>query len=77
MAGMKIATFNINNVNRRLPNLLDWLNSATPDIVCLQELKCADTENSRPKQSGGPDTTRCGTAKGPGTGSQSWGQRPS
>lgn len=36
---MKIATFNINNVNRRLPNLLAWLKSAKPDIVCLQELK--------------------------------------
>lgn len=36
---MKIASFNINNVNRRLPNLLAWLKSAKPDIVCLQELK--------------------------------------
>jgi len=41
---MKIATFNINNINRRLPNLLDWLKSAKPDIVCLQELKCVDKE---------------------------------
>jgi exodeoxyribonuclease-3 len=41
---MKIATFNINNVNRRLPNLLAWLNEAKPDIVCLQELKCTDAE---------------------------------
>ena len=39
---MKIATFNINNVNRRLPNLLAWLKVAKPDVVCLQELK-ADT----------------------------------
>ena len=39
---MKIATFNINNVNRRLPNLLQWLKFAKPDIVCLQELKCTD-----------------------------------
>jgi exodeoxyribonuclease III len=39
---MKIATFNINNVNRRLPNLLQWLKTAKPDVVCLQELKCAD-----------------------------------
>jgi exodeoxyribonuclease-3 len=37
---MKIATFNINNVNRRLPNLLQWLKTAEPDIACLQELKC-------------------------------------
>jgi exodeoxyribonuclease III len=39
---MKIATFNINNVNRRLPNLLTWLRAAEPDVVCLQELKTAD-----------------------------------
>jgi exodeoxyribonuclease-3 len=39
---MKIATFNINNINRRLPNLLRWLRAAKPDIVCLQELKAAD-----------------------------------
>ena len=38
---MKIATFNINGVNRRLPNLLEWLGQAQPDIVCLQELKAA------------------------------------
>jgi exodeoxyribonuclease III len=36
---LKIATFNINSVNRRLPNLLAWLRSAKPDVVCLQELK--------------------------------------
>ena len=41
---MKIATFNINNVNRRLPNLLRWLRAAKPDVVSLQELKSTDTE---------------------------------
>ena len=41
---MKIATFNINNVNKRLPNLLAWLKSAKPDVVCLQELKAANSE---------------------------------
>jgi hypothetical protein len=41
---MKIASFNINNINRRLPNLLSWLREAGPDIVSLQELKAADTE---------------------------------
>ena len=41
---MKIATFNINNINRRLPNLLTWLKAARPDIVCLQELKCLDKD---------------------------------
>ncbi|MFZ5691993.1 MAG: exodeoxyribonuclease III [Pseudomonadota bacterium] len=39
---MKIATWNINNVNRRLTNLIGWLNRAKPDIVGLQELKCSD-----------------------------------
>ena len=41
---MKIASFNINNINRRLTNLVNWLREAEPDIVCLQELKAADTE---------------------------------
>ena len=41
---MKIASFNINNINRRLENLLSWLREAEPDVVCLQELKAADTE---------------------------------
>jgi exodeoxyribonuclease III len=41
---MKIATFNINNINRRLPNLTRWLRAAKPDIVCLQELKATDEE---------------------------------
>jgi exodeoxyribonuclease-3 len=41
---MKIASFNINNIRRRLPNLLDWLRGAKPDVVCLQELKCPDAE---------------------------------
>jgi exodeoxyribonuclease-3 len=39
---MKIATFNINNINKRLPNLLAWLNESTPDVACLQELKAED-----------------------------------
>ena len=36
---MKIATFNVNGINGRLPVLLRWLGEAKPDIVCLQELK--------------------------------------
>ena len=39
---VKIATFNINNVNKRLENLLAWLADGQPDIVCLQELKVED-----------------------------------
>jgi exodeoxyribonuclease III len=41
---MKIATFNINNINRRLPNLLAWLRAAKPDVVALQELKATDAD---------------------------------
>jgi exodeoxyribonuclease-3 len=41
---MKIATFNINNINRRLPNLIRWLRAAKPDIVLLQELKAPDED---------------------------------
>jgi len=36
---VKIATFNINNINKRLANLLEWLALSKPDVVCLQELK--------------------------------------
>ncbi len=36
---MKIATYNVNGINGRLPVLLRWLREARPDIVCLQELK--------------------------------------
>lgn len=39
---MKIATFNVNNINRRLDNLVAWLAEAEPDVVCLQELKARD-----------------------------------
>jgi exodeoxyribonuclease-3 len=39
---VRIATFNINNVNARLANLLAWLEEAEPDVVCLQELKAED-----------------------------------
>lgn len=38
---MRIASFNVNNVNKRLANLLSWLEAERPDVVCLQELKCA------------------------------------
>lgn len=39
---MKIATYNVNGVNGRLPVLLRWLEQAQPDVVCLQELKAPD-----------------------------------
>ncbi|ACI98445.1 exodeoxyribonuclease III [Rhodospirillum centenum] len=37
---MKIATWNVNSVKARLPNVLSWLNAAAPDVVLLQEIKC-------------------------------------
>jgi exodeoxyribonuclease-3 len=37
---MKIATWNVNSVKARLPNVMAWLDSAKPDVVCLQEIKC-------------------------------------
>jgi exodeoxyribonuclease-3 len=36
---MKIATYNVNGINARLNVLARWLTEASPDIVCLQELK--------------------------------------
>ncbi|MGI8704555.1 MAG: exodeoxyribonuclease III [Sphingomicrobium sp.] len=39
---MKLATFNVNGIRARLPRLLEWLEREKPEIVCLQELKCAD-----------------------------------
>ncbi|MDF2620756.1 MAG: exodeoxyribonuclease [Xanthobacteraceae bacterium] len=39
---MKIATFNVNGINGRLPVLLRWLEKAQPDVVCLQELKAPE-----------------------------------
>src|SRR5687767_12833222 len=41
-AQMKIATFNINGVNGRLPVLLRWLTETRPDVVCLQEVRAPD-----------------------------------
>jgi exodeoxyribonuclease III len=48
MREMKIATFNVNGVNGRLPVLLRWLAEAKPDVVCLQELKAPDQKFPEP-----------------------------
>jgi len=42
-----VATWNVNSVKARLPHLLEWLASATPDVVLLQETKCIDAEFPR------------------------------
>ncbi|MFY9288275.1 MAG: exodeoxyribonuclease III [Alphaproteobacteria bacterium] len=41
---MRIATWNVNSVKARLPNVLEWLNEQKPDVVLLQEIKC-ETQN--------------------------------
>lgn len=40
---MKIATYNVNGVNGRLPRVVEWLEETQPDVVCLQEIKTDDT----------------------------------
>jgi bifunctional non-homologous end joining protein LigD len=42
MDNLKIATFNVNGIGARLPNILQWLAREQPDVVCLQELKARD-----------------------------------
>ena len=44
---MRIATYNVNGINGRLPLLLRWLGTTKPDIVCLQELKAPDEKFPR------------------------------
>jgi exodeoxyribonuclease-3 len=39
---MRIATWNVNSIGARLPRLLDWLQTRSPDVAALQETKCAD-----------------------------------
>src|SRR6478735_4506654 len=39
---MRIATWNVNSIRQRLELLLSWLQECSPDIVCLQEIKCVD-----------------------------------
>lgn len=41
---MKIASFNVNSINARLPRILDWFDDAQPDVCVLQEIKCVDTK---------------------------------
>lgn len=39
---MKIATWNVNSINVRMPQLLGWLDRVQPDVLCVQETKCVD-----------------------------------
>jgi exodeoxyribonuclease III len=44
---VRIATWNVNSVSARLPRLVSWLEETAPDVVCLQETKCADADFPR------------------------------
>ncbi|WP_236791236.1 exodeoxyribonuclease III [Amycolatopsis sp. GM8] len=60
---MRLATWNVNSVTARLPRLLAWLESAKPDVVCLQELKTT-TEGFPPEVAGlGYDVAAYGTGR--------------
>jgi exodeoxyribonuclease-3 len=39
---LSVASWNVNSIKARLPNVIEWLKSAAPDVVCLQEIKCQD-----------------------------------
>jgi hypothetical protein len=54
---MKIAGYNVNSINARLPVLLHLLSTSKPDVACLQQLKLTD-ENSRRRHSRGGDPPR-------------------
>ena len=41
---MIVATWNVNSIKARLPNVLEWLREAKPDVVLLQEIKCVDDD---------------------------------
>jgi exodeoxyribonuclease III len=41
---MKIATFNVNSIRKRLPIVVDWLAQHQPDVLCLQETKVQDQD---------------------------------
>ena len=68
---MRIATYNVNGVNGRLPVLLRWLEDTQPDVVCLQELK---SPQERFPQQELRDRLRGGSGMGrkAGTASPSW-----
>jgi exodeoxyribonuclease-3 len=43
-ARVKLATWNVNSIRARLDRVLEWIDGAKPDVVCMQEIKCLDTE---------------------------------
>src|SRR5437588_11843440 len=58
---MRLATWNVNSLTVRLPHLLDWLASAQPDVMCLQETKLEDANFPRGElQAAGYQAVYCG-----------------
>src|SRR6185503_1454514 len=39
---MLIATWNVNSILVRMPNVIRWLDAVKPDVLCMQETKCTD-----------------------------------
>ena len=68
---MLIATYNVNGINGRLANLLEWLRETAPDVVCLRELKAPDEKfPDGPIRAAG--MAQSGTGKKAGTAWRSW-----
>jgi exodeoxyribonuclease-3 len=40
---LRVATWNVNSLNKRLPRVEEWLAYAQPDVLCMQETKVADS----------------------------------
>ena len=83
---MRIATWNVNSITSRLPRVLEWLESAQPDVVALQELKCtSDAFPHLPIQALGyeavvlpstsPASTHCRTVRTNNDSNTGWPQR--
>jgi len=61
---VRIATWNINSVTARLDRLIEWLETAQPDVVALQELKCTtDAFPSMPIQAAGYESVAHGNGR--------------
>ena len=72
---MKLATWNVNSLNVRLPQVLDWLAANPVDALCLQELKLTDDKFPEAAFTG-PAITPSGPARRPTTASPSCRARP-
>lgn len=61
IAMLRIATWNVNSLPARLPRVLDWLERAQPDVLCLQETKIADASFPHAElEAVGYDSAACG-----------------